>query len=130
MSIQYRLTEKSDNINANPKKGHYAQVVTRGTVDTNELCKIISSRCTLTAPDIKGTLEALAEIIEEKLSEGYNVCINEIGTFSVSAETSKKAPEDNVTDQHVKVKKVNYRPSVRMKKTMEDATFERITDRK
>lgn len=131
MSIQYRLTEKSDNINANPKKGYYAQVVTRGTVDTNEMCRIISSRSSLTAADIKATLEALVGVIEEKLGEGYNICINELGTFSVSSETNKEASLDDVlTGEHVRVKNINYRPSVRMKKSLSSVTFEFISETK
>ncbi len=130
MSILYRLTEKSDNINVNPKKGYYAQVVTRGTVDTNEMCKIISSRSALRSVDIKATLEALVEIIEEKLGEGYNVCLNELGTFSVSSETCKDASMEIPADTHVKVKNINYRPSVRIKKNMHHVTFERIDEKK
>lgn len=131
MSIQYRLTEKSDNINATPKKGYYAQVVTRGTIDTNEMCRMISSRSSLTAADIKATLEALAGIIEEKLGEGYNICINELGTFSVSSETNKEASlEEVLTGRQVRVKNINYRPSVRMKKSLRDVTFECISDTK
>ncbi len=131
MSIQYRLTEKSDNINSTPKKGYYAQVVTRGTIDTNEMCRIISSRSSLSAADIKATLEAVAGLIEEKLGEGYNICINELGTFSVSSETDKGASlEEVLNGQQVRVKNINYRPSVRIKKSLSNAAFECVSGTK
>ena len=128
MSIQYRLTEKSDNINRSPKKGHFAQVITRGTIDTRELCKIISSRCTLTPADLKAAIYAITETIEEKLAEGYNVSLNELGTFSITAETQENASAEDTlpTSRNVAFKKVNFRASVRLKKALRNAHFEKL----
>ncbi|MCD8165574.1 MAG: HU family DNA-binding protein [Bacteroides sp.] len=130
MSIQYRLTPLKDNISDDPKKGFYAQVVTRGTVTTRELCREISRRCTLNTADMKAAIEALAEVIEEKLNEGYNVSIDELGTFSVSANSRTVQDENEIRSQSVKVKNINFRPSVRLKSTLSQATFERIKQRK
>lgn len=128
MSIQYRLTQKSDNINRSPKKGQFAQVITRGTVDTRELCKIISSRCTLTPVDLKAAIDAITETIEEKLAEGYNVSLNEMGTFSITAETvdATSTTDTTLTSRNVAFKKVNFRASVRLKKALKNARFEKL----
>jgi len=128
MSIQYRLTEKSDNINRSPKKGQFAQVITRGTIDTRELCKIISSRCTLTPTDLKSAIDAITEIIEEKLAEGYNVSLDEMGTFSITAETAEADSTENATvvSRKVVFRKVNFRASVRLKKALRNVPFEQI----
>jgi hypothetical protein len=47
-----------DNISKSPKKGYYAQVVTKGTIDTLSLCQEISSGCTLTVADLRAAIEA------------------------------------------------------------------------
>lgn len=130
MSIQYRLTPVRDNISDKPKEGFYAQVVTKGTVDTRELCKDISERCSLSVADMKAAIEALTQTIEERLQDGYNVSIDELGTFSVSAESRMVQEADEIRGQSVKVKNINFRPSVRLKATMKIAKFERLANKK
>lgn len=125
MSIPYRLTPMKDNISDEPKVGYYAQVVTRGTVTTEKLCREISAGCTLTVADLKAAIEALVSSVEDKLKDGYNVCIDELGTFSVSAQSVPTTEEDGIRAQSVKVKKINFRPSVRLKKRMSMSSFEK-----
>lgn len=125
MSIQYRLTPMKDNISEDPKVGYYAQVVTRGTVTTERLCREISASCTLTVADLKAAIEALVSSVESKLKDGYNVCIDDLGTFSVSAQSVPTADEDGIRSPSVKVKKINFRPSVRLKKHMSLSRFEK-----
>ncbi|WP_321517661.1 HU family DNA-binding protein [uncultured Bacteroides sp.] len=130
MSIQYRLTPMRDNISENPKQGFYAQVVTKGTIDTRELCKAISEKCSLNVADMKAAIEALAQTIEDKLQDGYNVSIDELGTFSVSAESRTVQDSEEIRGQSVKVKNINFRPSVRLKTTMKTSKFERVSGKK
>jgi len=126
MAIQYRLTRMKDNISRDPKTGFYAQVVTRGTVDTQELCRDIANRCSLTVADMKAAIEALTQTVEKRLLDGYNVNIGDLGIFSVSAESKTVEEPDKIHGQSVKVKNVNFRPSVRLKETMKKSNFVRI----
>lgn len=130
MSIQYRLTPMRDNISKTPKQGFYAQVVTKGTIDTRELCKVISEKCSLNVADMKAAIEALAQAIEDKLQDGYNVSIDELGTFSVSAESRTVSDSEDIRGQSVRVKNINFRPSVRLKTTMKTSKFERVSGKK
>lgn len=130
MSIQYRLTPMRDNISKNPKEGFYAQVVTKGTVDTKDLCREISEKCSLSVADMKAAIEALAQTIENRLQDGYNVSIDELGTFSVSAESRTVQESEEIRGQSVKVKNINFRPSVRLKSSMKTSKFERVSGRK
>ena len=127
MAIQYRLTKMKDNISRNPKTGFYAQVVTKGTVDTQELCKDIANRCSLTVADMKAALEALTQTVEKKLLDGYNVNIGDLGIYSVSAESNTVEEPEKIHGQSVKVKNVNFRPSVRLKESMKKSSFVRIS---
>lgn len=126
MSIPYRLTPMKDNISKAPKKGYYAQVVTKGTVDTTSLCHIISSGCTLTVADLRAAIEALSSSIANCLMDGYNVNIDGLGTFSVSAESKVVESEDDLRSPSVSVKNVNYRAAVSLKKAVKNSNFERI----
>lgn len=126
MSIPYRLTPLKDNISKAPKKGYYAQVVTKGTIDTTSLCHIISSGCTLTVADLRAAIEALSSSIANCLMDGYNVNIDGIGTFSISAESKVVDAEEDLRAPSVSVKNVNYRAAVSLKKAVKNSNFERV----
>lgn len=128
MSIPYRLTPMKDNISKQPKKGYYAQVVTKGTVDTTSLCHEIASCCTLTVADLRAAIEAISSSVATKLMNGYNVNIDGLGTFSISAESKVVESESDLRSPSVKVKNVNFRSAVSLKKTVSNSQFERVKD--
>lgn len=130
MSIKYRLTPLKDNISNKPKKGYYAQVVTKGTIDSHTLCKHIASGCALSLADMTAALVALSESIQNYLLDGYNVNIDGIGTFSVSAESKIVGESEEMHAQSVEVKHVNFRSSVSMKQAMKQAKFKREVEAK
>ena len=125
MSIRYRLTEVKDNISSKPKKGYYAQVVTKGTIDTQTLCKQIASCCALSTADMTAAIIALSQQLTECLLDGYNVNIDGIGTFSLSAESKVVQKKTDIRAQSVNVKNVNFRSAVSLKKAMQESKFER-----
>ena len=112
MSIPYRLTPMKDNISKAPKQGYYAQVVTKGTIDTPSLCKHIAAGCTLTVADLRAAIEAISSSVADCLMDGYNVYIDGLGTFSVSAESKIVEKEGDLRAPSVSVKNVNYRAAV------------------
>ncbi|MCQ2247244.1 MAG: HU family DNA-binding protein [Bacteroidaceae bacterium] len=130
MSIPYRLTPLKDNISSKPKQGFYAQIVTRGTIETADLCQEISERCTLTTVDLRAAIEALCLSVSAKLKAGYNVCIDELGTFSLSAESDTVISPEEMSADNVRVKKIHFRPSVRMKKSVKNSEFEQVKTKK
>jgi Bacterial DNA-binding protein. len=79
---------------------------------------------------MKAAIEALAQTIEDKLQDGYNVSIDELGTFSVSAESRTVQDSEEIRGQSIKVKNINFRPSVRLKTTMKTSKFERVSGKK
>ncbi len=119
------MTQLKDNISSKPKKGYYAQVVTKGTVDTETLCQHIASSCSLTSADMGAALIALSQHIQGYLLDGYNVHLDGIGTFSLSAESRIVDKEEDIHAQSVAVKSINFRSSVQLKKAMKKAKFTR-----
>ncbi len=128
MSINYRLTPMKDNISKEPRKAFYAQVVTKGTIDTQTLCKDIASSCTLTMADMAGAIAALVEKIEQSLLDGYNVYIDGLGTFSISAESPLVETEKDMKAKDIKIKNIHYRAAVPLKKAMKASSFSCVKD--
>lgn len=126
MSIPYRVTPMKDNISKSPKKGYYAQVVTKGTIDTLSLCQEISSGCTLTVADLRAAIEAISSSVATNLMNGYNVYIDGLGTFSVSAESKLVDSEEDLRAPSVKVKNINFRSAVRLKNTIKNSNFVKV----
>lgn len=126
MSINYRLTPMKDNINNRPRECYYAQVVTKGTIDTPTLCKEIANQCTLTSADMYAAITALSEAVTQKLLDGYNVFIDGLGTFSISAESPLVNKQTEMRAKDVKVKNINYRAAVPLKHAMEEGKFAKI----
>ncbi|MCQ2212649.1 MAG: HU family DNA-binding protein [Bacteroidaceae bacterium] len=126
MSIPYRLTPMKDNISKAPKQGYYAQVVTKGTIDTPSLCKHIAAGCTLTVADLRAAIEAISSSVADCLMDGYNVYIDGLGTFSVSAESKIVEKEGDLRAPSVSVKNVNYRAAVSLKKLVKESQFEKL----
>ncbi|MBQ0047270.1 MAG: HU family DNA-binding protein [Prevotellaceae bacterium] len=126
MSIPYRLTPLKDNISKSPRKGYYAQVVTKGTVDTTSLCREIAAGCTLTVADLRAAIEAISSSVADRLMDGYNVYIDGLGTFSLSAESKVVDSEEDLRSPSVKVKSINFRSAVSLKKTVMNSSFEKI----
>ena len=126
MSIPYRLTPLRDNISKSPKTGYYAQIVTKGTVDPPSLCHEIAAGCTLTVADLRAAIEAISSSVASCLMNGYNVNIDGLGTFSLSAESKVVEGEDELRSPSVKVKNVNFRSAVSLKKAVKNSSFERI----
>jgi predicted histone-like DNA-binding protein len=79
---------------------------------------------------MKAAIEALISSVSQKLKAGYNVCIDDLGTFSLSAESETVESPDDIRSQSVRVKAIHFRPSVRMKKCMKNSEFERISTKK
>ncbi|MCQ2076640.1 MAG: HU family DNA-binding protein [Bacteroidaceae bacterium] len=123
MSINYRLTPMKDNISKKPREAFYAQVVTKGTIDTHTLCKDIANSCTLTVADMAGAIAALVEKVEQSLLDGYNVYIDGLGTFSISAESPLVEHESEMKSKDIKVKNIHYRAAVPLKKAMKASDF-------
>lgn len=126
MSINYRVTPMKDNISKRPREAYYAQVVTKGTVDTHTLCKEIASSCTLTVSDMTGAIAALVEKVEQSLLNGYNVYIDGLGTFSLSADSPLVEDESKLHAGDIKVKSINYRAAVPLKHAMKESSFAKV----
>jgi len=73
---------------------------------------------------------ALSQNLTEFLLDGYNVNIEGIGTFSLSAESRIVEKTTDIRAQSVKVKNVNFRSAVSLKKAMEKSKFVRESERK
>lgn len=124
--IQYKMIPFKDTINDTPKNGLVPKIVRRGTITTDMLLTMISSGSTFTKGDLLGVICSLTEAIEDALLSGYNVTIDGLGTFSVSAESRIVQSEDEIRANSIKLKHITFKASRKFNDKMKKATFQRM----
>ncbi len=112
MAINYVLqkcnNEKSDNY------GQYvARVRTLGLTTTEEVAEKIQKNASVKRSDVKAVLDELADVLTEKLADGFTVKLDGLGTFSPRIRAKYQAVTDeNPYDVEENVKNVGvlFRP--------------------
>lgn len=108
---------------------YYAYAVSNELVNSKEIAKEIQESTTLTKADVVAAMQALSDIIAKKLSMGYNVKIDGIGTFSISAKSAGFDSAVKVKPSAVKFSKISYRADAKLRKVLSDVKFERQNDK-
>lgn len=107
--------------------GYYPVTQPAQTYEAEQLYDYIERACSLTAGDVKGTLDALAHVIAHQLEAGNRVEIPEIGYFSVkigSDQTFSSPSEKGVAD-HLFVDGIRFTPKASLRRRLETSNFHR-----
>lgn len=127
MTIKYCVREKGQpGVVGGGTKKFYASIVTDGEATVDDLVKDIEKFSSLSEPDIRGVITALENVIQTKLAEGRIVRLERLGSLypTLSSEGMDKAEE--VNSNSIKELNINYRPGVRLKKAINDATLLKV----
>lgn len=116
MKISYSIHKVPNLQSANNEKTHQARINSSGTIRTEELCKVISSRSSISAADVKATLDSLNFCFDYFLAQGYNIELDDLGIFSLGLNSKKEQGKKNSNTLVVKVNGIHFRPSVRLKR--------------
>ena len=76
-----------------------------------ELAEIVSEDTTLGRMEVEAALRMVLERIERELLVGNHVCLDEFGTFSLTAQCRYVESPDEIRAESVKVKRVVFNPS-------------------
>ncbi len=130
MSVQYKMIQIADTINKPPKKGLKPSVVSKGTFDLKMLAKEISSASSLSEGDVYSSMINMRDMMVFLLQNGFNVKIDDLGTFSVTAQSRIVESASEIRAASIHFKRVAFRPARSLKDTMQKTQFERIKDKK
>lgn len=124
MSIKYDLFANP------PREGEetpflHARAISSDTVDINELAELIKDRTTFSPADIKGALQAISDGLFECLSDGKNVYLEGIGTFSISLNSRPVKNKSEIRSASVAFKNVNFRAAPELKDRFRSVQIER-----
>lgn len=128
MSILYKPKKMVCTIPGKEKTGYYATKASGSVISFNDLCTLISDKCSMSSSDVKGVVEALVNEIEFSLYQGYSIHVDDLGIFSTNITSAIVDLPEDLTPKKVKIKSISYLPSKRLKNRMEKATFMRLRD--
>ena len=125
---KYKLVEMADLRNAG-KRRVYPKMVTNRTISQAEFIdKMKSYNRALSSSTIEAAVTDVRDMLVRLLSMGYNVSLDELGTFSLSLgfeddkPTEMQGDGDKMTYRKVGVKSVNFKPSPEFIKELKQET--------
>ena len=116
MCARYRLVRNPDPTGEHKKQALHPRVVPYGTVRINDLMYQVESRSGLSAGDVKGVLQTLADVMADKLEEGYIVELEGIGFFSISLSSRPVMDKSEIRSESIHFRNVNFRCGKYLKK--------------
>lgn len=126
MPIKFKVVKRSQaGIKGGGSTKYQAVATGREIIDTYELARDISVRCTLRTSDVWGVLVALSELIPEKLLNGHSVQLQHIGILSTSLDFPLNDNPDEINEYTIKGLRVQFRADKRLKKQLKDYSFTR-----
>jgi putative DNA-binding protein len=90
MAVKYSVIQRKNPLKPKDTPKFYAQVQSSGEENFKSMASAVADRCTVTASDAKGVLDAFMTVMLQRLQNGQIVRINDLGSFRMSA-TSKGA---------------------------------------
>ncbi|GMO25577.1 MAG: hypothetical protein Pg6A_12910 [Termitinemataceae bacterium] len=89
-----------------------------------EIAKEIEGRSALSLGDVQSVLSNLMEVMPIFLKLGQSVKLEGFGTFRVTVSSDGTAAPEELNAHHIKGAKLIFQPSVNLKRSLEDISFE------
>ncbi len=94
MAVKYKVVSKRPAGIAGERSPRYYPVITdRKTMDAREVSELIAKRAGVHMGTVLAVAESLFQTVPELLMSGYNVKLNDFGTFSLHVSSEGK---DNI----------------------------------
>lgn len=124
MALKFRLVRRK--ILSGAEKDSmktFAMAKTSGTCDLQKLCKLISSRSTVSSADVKAVLDGLTWALDMELQSGNVVQVGELGNFRLSISSSGTVNEKDFDASKIKKANVVFTPGSQLRTTRSTTTF-------
>lgn len=126
MAIKYILSEKGNPTKPEDPRKWYATAKNTGDITLKALGKEITQRSTVNHADTLAVLEALTQVLTERLAEGKIVRLGDFGAFQVSIGSEGVESPEKFHASLVKTKKITFRPGIDLKEMLNNLKFEKM----
>lgn len=110
MAYRYRTYKKKFQRNGKSEEKYFAVARSNRLLSIEELAKEIGQRSIVKESTIIPVLIELSNVMGDKLSQGYNIKLDKIGTFGVAVKSKGYDSPSEITPKEVNFSKVTFRP--------------------
>lgn len=130
MCARYRMVRNPNPTGDSKKQALHPRVVPCGTIRTNDLIDEAEARSGMSGGDIKGALRVIADVMADRLEQGYNIELDELGFFSVSLSSRPVMDKKEIRSESIHFKNVNFRCGKYLKSKLKAMNLERLPEGK
>lgn len=128
-TIEYDFYENPSKSSEFQKSKFHIRICNRQTVNTNEIIKAISSKCTLTPADIHAVIIAFQDEIAFQLQQGKIVHLDGLCQFDISLTTSSGICTGKENGSNVVLKSININSDKSLTETVRNNLCKRVKSR-
>lgn len=127
MGAKYDFRENPPQGGNGEKSGLHPRVVLNGTKTTEDIVADISKYSSFRPGDVRGVLTEFFEYLGNSLGDGYNVKIDDVGSFSVTLTSPPVEDRSEIRASSVSFKSVKFHPTRDfMRRIRRDRHLERV----
>jgi predicted histone-like DNA-binding protein len=123
MAVKLKKIQRKNPQNVSQIKWYLTQEKT-GTVGVQEIAREIEGRSALSLGDVQSVLSNLVEILPLFLRLGQTIKLEGFGSFRISVTSDGTEKEGELSVRNVRGVKMIFLPSVELKRSIEDISFE------
>lgn len=128
-TIEYDFYENPSKSSEFQKSKYHIRICNRQTVNTNEIIRTISSKCTLTPADIHAVIIAFQDEIAFQLQQGKIVHLDGLCQFDISLTTSSGVCTGKENGPNVVLKSININSDKKLTETVRNNLCRRVKSR-
>jgi predicted histone-like DNA-binding protein len=128
MAINYVLMQRVNPKDVTAPRKFYAVAKSTGEESTRQLATEISKRNGISVADVFATIEALIDLVPERLEQGKIVRLGEFGSFSTSLSSEGVEKQEDFTATNIKSNSVNFRPGKLVQKVLDTVDYTKVAE--
>lgn len=128
MAINYVLMQRVNPKDVTAPRKFYAVAKSTGEESTRQLATEISKRNGLSVADVFATIEALIDLVPERLEQGKIVRLGEFGSFSTSISSEGVEKQEDFTAANIKGNSMNFRPGKLVQKVLDTVDYTKVAE--
>lgn len=128
MAINYVLMQRVNPKDVTAPRKFYAVAKSTGEESTRQLATEISKRNGISVADVFATIEALIDLVPERLEQGKIVRLGEFGSFSTSISSEGVEKQEDFTATNIKSNSVNFRPGKLIQKVLDTVDYAKVAE--
>jgi predicted histone-like DNA-binding protein len=128
MAINYVLMQRVNPKDVTAPRKFYAVAKSTGEESTRQLATEISKRNGISVADVFATIEALIDLVPERLEQGKIVRLGEFGSFSTSISSEGVEKQEDFTATNIKSNSVNFRPGKLVQKVLDTVDYTKVAE--